>query len=59
MEARVVELERQMEIAVKSLKILSKWVEGQMEIGDCDGRILERLNERVTGLEDNARGWDI
>ena len=54
MEERVAELERKMEAVIAVLKILSKWVETQMEIVDCDTNILKRLNERVIELEDRA-----
>ncbi len=58
-EERVAELERKVNIIAECLKLLTAWTEVHQEVTEADGRILERLNERVSGLEDNARGWDI
>ena len=55
MEERVAELERKVNIIADCLKLLTQWTDIHQEVTESDGKILERLNERVSALEDGER----
>lgn len=53
-ERRVAELERKVDLLEKTLKICAEWMIGINEINDIDDRLMHRLDERITELEDHA-----